>query len=423
MTSSPVNIFQRLMRKWETVHPYNAAQLLEVVGDFDSLATFDNWSQAWSKALAATGLGDLESTDDCYRFLPCMECRAVQRVVGSWQAHISEQLDRPFELGDAFPFRPFLGPAGNGTFVVGIVYRHWIADSVSIRMLLREWFMAAVDPSNGRTLPLRLPCCGYWNTVGPGRRDPGIGESIAHSIRRQTRLRRAKKIGSQNLNDPRTQFRHVGVMRNVLPGLKQFARHRQVRVNDIFLAALAEACNRHVPLQSRPSRREVAVGSIIDLRPASTVDLSDVFGLFLGFMNVVCQPQELADFDRLVEVVSKQVRNQKSHGIAACSLMWMTAAATLGRWSKPGELYHFYRKDLPLAGWVVERGFVAHLGRRLLAEPAGELHPREPDRADDAAGANHNVARRPARHRTHPPCGTNRSAARGLDRFDTHPAA
>ncbi len=96
----------------------------------------------------------------------------------------------------------------------------------------------------------------------------------------------------------------------------------------------------------------MAVGSVVDLRPFCKDDLHETFGLYLGFTNVVCRPEHLLDFDRVLKAVSNQTQLQKRTGVAQASLMWMAAAIGIGTLSTPAELYHFYRKELPLAGGI-----------------------------------------------------------------------
>jgi hypothetical protein len=350
MTTTPINIFQRLMRKWDAVHPYNAAQAMLIVGEPDQAKL----TTAWRDALGATGVGRVRVSGRTYGFEPVNDstitfdnCRGG---AGCFAAHISRELDHPFGEGDV-PFRPFviLHPDG---FYAGVVYHHWIADSISIRMLLREWFVRVFDPAAARSKPLRLPKHGYWNTIGPNRGGWDVAGSTLSMIRRHTRLRRAKKVASTALADHRTRFALFPAAEGLIPRVRAFATSRGVKLNDVFLAALAEACAAHVPLQPRPSRRDVAVGSIVNLRPFCPDDLSDTFGLLLGFTNVVCQPYELENFDRLLRVVASQTKLQKETGVAPASLIWMGAAMSIGLLSRPDELYHFYRKELPLAGGV-----------------------------------------------------------------------
>jgi hypothetical protein len=309
---------------------------------------------AWNAAVDSAGLGRINRQGNRYHF---EELNGHAEVFGvSFPAlpldeHLSKELNRPFADANEPPFRPFV-IAEADHFFAGVVYQHWIADSAAIRMLLREWFVRVYDPHAIRQRPLKLPAGGYWNTVGPNRGGWNVTENTLGMIRRHTRLRRAQKIDSVALADHETRFQFFPAPEGLLPQLRRFAAFRKVKLNDIFLAALAESCARHVPLQRRRNRTDVAVGSIADLRPYCPADLSDTFGLFLGFTNVICQPGELRNFDRLLQIVSNQTRLAKTTGVAPSSLIWMSAAMAIGTLSRPDELYHFYRKELPLAGGI-----------------------------------------------------------------------
>ena len=66
-------------------------------------------------------------------------------------AHLTRELNRPFDRDDEPPFRPFMLTAADGMYL-GVVYQHWIADSVSIRAVLREWFVRLFDPVAARDM-------------------------------------------------------------------------------------------------------------------------------------------------------------------------------------------------------------------------------------------------------------------------------
>jgi hypothetical protein len=350
MNTAPINIFQKLMQKWEAVHPYNAAQVMDIRGEPNRAAL----QSAWNTALVSTGLGKINRAGNRYRF---EELNGQAEVYGmSFQTlplaeHLSVELNHPFSDSNEPPFRPFIIVEGDH-FFAGVVYQHWIADSAAVRMLLREWFARVYDLTAVRRRPLKLPADGYWNTIGPNRGGWDVGENTLGMIRRHTRLRRAQKIDSTALSNHETRFQLFRAPDDLIPRLRKFAAARHVKLNDVFLAALAESCAQHVPLQRRQNRTDVAVGSITDLRPYCPTDLSDTFGLFLGFTNVVCQPCELKNFDRLLQIVSNQTRIAKTTGVAPSSLIWMSAAMAIGTLSRPDELYHFYRKELPLAGGI-----------------------------------------------------------------------
>ncbi len=380
--SARLNVFQHLMRRWDAVHPYNAAQAIHILGtpDRDALET------AWQSTLIATGLGSVSIASNRYRFEELNGHAAdytVRFLTCSLDDHVSAELNRRFEDPNEPPLRPFVAPAPGG-FYVGVVYQHWLADSASIRMVMREWFVRAYDPAAASRRPLRLPTCGYRDGLCGGRDAIDVAAGLLSLARRHCRLRRVKKVASTNLTDPVTRFSHFPAEPGLIAQVRSAAGRLHVKVNDVFLAALAEACVAHVPMQQRPNRTDVAVGSVVDLRPRSRADLSRTFGLYLGFTNVACRPADMARFDRLVRSVAGQTRHQKATGVAESSLSWMSVALLFGRFCKPGELYHFYRKDIPLAAGIsnvdLSRSWVGAYAPSLIADyvrvsPTGPMAP------------------------------------------------
>ena len=350
-----LNVFQLLMRRWDTVHPYNAAQAIRARGTPDRAAL----TAAWASALDATGLGAVAVDGRSYRFEALNGHAAtypVRFVDRSLDAHMSAELNRPFDDPHEPPFRPFVLPAGDdgatGSFYVGVVYQHWLADSTAIRLLMGEWFARAFDPARASRRPLRLPARRYSESVCGGRDFFDVATGLLGLARRHCRLRRVQKIDSTNLTDPTTRFALFPAEDGLIGHVRAAAAARGAKVNDVFLAALAEACAAHVPLQRRPNRVDVAVGSIVDLRPRCKDDVSRTFGCYLGFTNVACRPADLGDFDALLHTIAVQTRHQKAFGVAKASLSWMATAVLLARMGKCDDLYHFYRKEMPLAGGV-----------------------------------------------------------------------
>ncbi len=299
MNTAPLNIFQKLMRKWEAVHPYNAAQVMKISGAPDRAPL----ESAWRAALDTAGLGRLKVSDNRYGFQPLNGhggARCVHHATGPWTQYISAELNRPFDETAPTPLRPFI-IAEPDFYFAGVVYQHWVADSISVRTLLKDWFVRIYDPPAARKQPMRLPASGYWNSIGPENGGWRLAESFLGLARRHTRLRRVQKVQSTALSDHRTEFHLFPAPPGMICQLRTAAHRRGVKLNDVFLAAMAEACSLHVPLQRRGQRTDLAVGSIVDLRPFCPKDLSETFGLFLGFTNVVCRPDDLRDFDRLLQ--------------------------------------------------------------------------------------------------------------------------
>jgi hypothetical protein len=361
MEWAKLNVFQRLVRQWDALHPYNAAQVMHLAGSATDAARFDG---AWRETLDDLGLGKLQTLGDRYRFELLngdVTLGRVTRVCGRTRAldeFISDELNRRFEPGGS-PLRPFiLRSADDHTFFAGVIYHHWVADSASIRLLLREWFYRAYDPSRARRAPLRIAPSGYWPAFGPGRRGWRLDDGVLTSLRWSSRMKRARRIESSGFDDYRTHFTTHRLPVGIVEPLRRASRAMGVTLNDVFLAAVAQVCDANPCIRRTPRRQDLALGTIVDLRaraPRSTNganDLDDVFGLFLGFTSVTCRPRDLQEWDRLVHSVAAQGRAHKRAGAPEASMIRMLAGLVAHRMLGPQKIKQFYRKRLPLAGGV-----------------------------------------------------------------------
>ena len=353
-----LNVFQRLVRTWEEVHPYNAAQVVTLKS---AVAPHDA-QRAWYQVLEAIGLGRVrvDSRQLKYESLNGEAARYPLRVLPAdvdLSAYLSSELNRPFDDSDEPPFRPFLiADPTRSTF--GVIYRHWVADSVSIRGILQRWHDAVTDrpPAD---LPPEMVASGYWKLFGRGRGDLRIDRTVLALFRSHMRFRQVLKVQSAREEDyaVRVVFGFKPIV--CAQELRSYARHHDTTVGNLLLAALAEAAALHIPFQHRPNRRNLAVGNIVDLRPHAHRDVTDAFGLLLGFTHIVCRPTDVCDWDRLLRVVTLQNRASRPV-VAQDSSAWMLAALTTQRLVPPERLYRFYRKELPLAAGLSNVNLGAH---------------------------------------------------------------
>jgi len=180
------------------------------------------------------------------------------------------------------------------------------------------------------------------------------------------RFRTALKVRSMGDHDYAVRVMLASAPDGLIESLKEHGRGSDVSVGDLLMAALVDATASHVPMQHRPNRRDLAVGNVIDLRPYSNTDLSNTFGLYLGFNSLVFRPAELLNWERLLRTVHTQSRARRA-GTARASTIWSAAAIGAQKFMKADRIYHFYRKEVPLA---------AGLSNVNLAETwAAERHP------------------------------------------------
>jgi hypothetical protein len=356
MDWAKLNVFQRLVREWDALHPYNAAQAMHVAGRAD----FDHLNHCWRDALADLGLGALRTAGDRYRFESMngdAESFRVERVdaaAGDIESFISRELNRRFAPGE-FPLRAFALAAGDGaSHFMGVVYQHWVADSASIRAVLREWFTRAHDPPAARRRPLRVAGEGYWRSFGPSPGGWYLADGVLASLRWSSRLKRVRRVECPRFDDYQTRFALRRAPEGLVDALLGATRARGATLNDVFLAAVAEVCDRHRTVKRTRRRQDVALGTAVDLRArAGDPDgLADVFGLFLGFTSVVCRPRDLLEWDRLLERVAVQNRLHKQRGGPEASMIRILAAVVAHRLLGPDKVKQFYRKRVPLAGGV-----------------------------------------------------------------------
>jgi hypothetical protein len=386
MNAVPQNVLQKLFRSWETVHPYNAAQAVKLRGAPDEGTVVG----AWEAALAALQLGPTRINGDApshldftSRFtfrvsellprrgkpLPATSASSarpsVHHLAGltssngaattlltplvSLQEHLSSELNRPFaEYVDGWPFRPFLLRDGENSWI-GLSYRHCVADSVSIRMVLREWLGRLGCPSQPVRGPLTHIDESYWKLFAARDSRVRLNQTLSTFIRGHQRLRSAQKPMTSGKRDYPVRVVLGEAPEGMITELRRECRSRELRVSDVMLTALLKSARSHVPLQLRHNRRDVAVGCIVNLRPYARRDLADAFGLYLGFTSIVCSPKDFASKSGLLEEVQKQTAMHRHLGIGPACTVWVNAGLTLGRFMPKPRLYHFYRKSMPLA--------------------------------------------------------------------------
>jgi hypothetical protein len=165
--SARLNVFQRLAMQWERLHPYNAAQVLRLAGPAPSAARVRT---AWDETLAALGLGAPVPRGSRYSWRPVPEAARAPRFLNgptTLDAVISAELNFPYDDG-ACPFRPVVvTPDRSPDYYLGVGYRHWVADSVAVRLLLRHW-LARITGETPLPPPELHGADGYWRLFGPG---------------------------------------------------------------------------------------------------------------------------------------------------------------------------------------------------------------------------------------------------------------
>ena len=329
------NVFQRLMLQWEQLAPYNAAQFATLAADVDD----EHVQAAWRDVVVTLGLQQIGQP-------PHAGVSIVHQPV---DVHITAELNQPFEVAEP-PLRPFILRDANGTSV-GIVYRHVVADSASIRLLVRAWterllLIRSAVPARHiallRSTAFRpLDAHRSWNILREG-----LGE-----LSRMSRAKRVRRLSSDADVTSGVEWRRIALPAGMVNHLLALSRRRGVRVNDLFVAAAALACDELMPHEGSQARRDLGIGIIADVRPTSR-PADRHFGLMLGFLQTFWREQDLRSWDRALAVAAAQSRLARQRSLAKASILRLLAAQRAGADKSAEDLAEFYRKRCPLSAGI-----------------------------------------------------------------------
>lgn len=325
------NAFQRLMLQWERFAPYNAGQFFTLPAE----ALRRDPNRAWRGTVLALGLQQIGQHPD----------HSVDLLPAPLDAAISGAMNRRF-LPHESPLRPFAVSEG-GLVHLGIVYRHVVADSASIRLVTREWFarlFGVALSTQHVTLDRR-----DVRLFDRSRHFSLIGQALGE-FARLSRVKRVRRLAEVDLREP-IRWTNAATPDGTIARLLRYARANGVSVNDLFVTAAAFACREHLPMEQSTRRRDLGVGTIVDTRGAN--DAARRFGLSLGFLQTFWRDVELdAGWDAALATTARHSRLARERRQAEASVVRLLGAAWHGDRLDDAELAEFYRKRCPLVAGI-----------------------------------------------------------------------
>ena len=137
-----LNSFQRTMLQWNDLHAYNAVHVVRIAGELDARRL----TNVVHDVLERKGLTHLNL--DCHRHafdyaggreeLVIRVAVAGSEPLATLAVEAERQLNTAFDWSECFtPFRFFAVPEA-GSFLLGLVYFHAVADAESIVWLLKD---------------------------------------------------------------------------------------------------------------------------------------------------------------------------------------------------------------------------------------------------------------------------------------------
>ncbi len=351
-----LNQFQQTMLKWNDLHSYNAVHVVRIPESFDAgrLGTIIN------ATIGGSGLTnlclDLKRGILRYHGGP-MNCEI--KVLGADAdpeaalcAEIETQLNTGFMLGERMnPFRFFVA-VNAGSFLLGLVYFHPVADAESIVRMLMPIVNTYVGKAERRSTGLA--------ELHPRRHDRLFRQNPVVLARKLAALpsmigamRASSRPRCSDAQDLRNEFTRFSLRSEDLLALRAASRSLGVTINDLFLALLMKAL---APLDARREqaarRRNISIGTIVNTREDLGLDVPPFFGLCLGFF-VVTHPvpdgMTVADLARDIGIQTLGIKRRQLY--LGWPLELAAARLALRFFSARGQK-DFYRKSYPLWGGI-----------------------------------------------------------------------
>ncbi len=342
------------MRQWTALAPYNAGHVMRVSGAPD----LPRWGAALTAVLETLGIiGPVP-----------LELSAL-----ALDQKIIEELNRPFVPG-TLPLRAFVMADQRDSYLFGVIYDHWFADSPSLRALMQRVILHYRGNSQN------LPSLHVAGDNDDPLRYSGFGfRAVIFCIRDYLRHRRAYRIHLRDPLDFGTGFFSTRFPNGVIGHIRTFAKRHGATVNDAFLAAAAQVLGKFTAEQResepfpRAKRDRIAIATAVDLKPLSAGNLEDVFGLFVGYFTIVQDHPEMRSLPELVAATARETAASKS-ATRALEFTWsLRIARRIWDWSsRPRFKAQLFQKGLPFLAGISNVNLTGSWADQEQAPPSGQ---------------------------------------------------
>lgn len=346
-----LNDYQQLMLRISDLAPYNAVHTVTVKQDLSR----EQIQDAVNEVVHYLGLGLPELAEDrqSVRFLPLDSLIPLTYRFYSLAKHTNIEINTPFAL-NAFPLRFFIVSFESRSYL-SVTYNHWIADAYSIIRLVDAIFLILSETHALRSLTLDAPTMKicfpnvYGKKIAYYRLLSLLKSMIRYSGAYRNPIGDVESAISGCCYDVFTD--------NALPLLLQICKIKQITLNDLFITILVKifgdlTLEQRKQLKSKfckPKRESLVISVIANIRQQSSIPLTDVFGLFLGFFSIFMKQPERYSFEQVYHLVAKQTRKFKRQHTALKQSVAFKIQNKL--WDKARSLrskYRLFSKTVPI---------------------------------------------------------------------------
>lgn len=349
-----LNSFQRTMLQWNDLHAYNAVHGVRIAGALDARRL----TTVVHDFLEQSGLTHLNL--DCQRHtfdyaggreeLVIRIVAAGSEPLASLAAEVERQLNTAFDVSEGFnPFRFFVVPEA-GSFLLGLVYFHAVADAESIVWLLKDLVDAYAGASvGGRSAPMELYPQRFDNLL---RHHPHVLARRLLGLPAQVRnMRSSCRARYQDAGNMNNGLRLFTIGREALRSLIDAGKDWRVTVNDLLLALLLKALAPLAGDRAKALRRnQLSLGCIVNIRKDLGVESQRTFGLFLGSFMVTHAVPEGVSIKHLAMDLRDQTMAVKRRRLYLGTPWELGFGRLMLAFFSPQRRKMFYQKNYPLWG-------------------------------------------------------------------------
>jgi hypothetical protein len=351
---SRLNIFQKSMLQWNDLYPYNAVHVVRIPDALD----IERLSSVINTTLEGRGLTGLtlNRRSGTYHYHGGPSSAEIKITTADaalspcFAGEIERQLNTAFIQTERFsPFRFFVVPAG-GSFSLGLVYFHPMADAECVVILLKEMvdtYSGQGGPGPAKPVERHPPRRDYLLRLPPGV----LARKLCTLPSHVRAMRNACRPRYRDAGDSSNKCAFFSLNPQTLNGMIQAAKSFDVTLNDLLLTLLMRAVSLLTPDRKRaPRRKGISLGCIVNIRRDLGMSHGRDFGLFLGSFVVhheVPAGINLADLARDIGRQTLWIKRRRLYLAAPLELAFGRLMTSLFSEQRRRQLY---QKHYPLWG-------------------------------------------------------------------------
>jgi len=357
------SVFQRVMRQWAGIHPYNAVHVFRFEGqaDIDQLA--DSIERTWQ----AFDFGTASIRKNQYHFSrPEGERPEIEIIepgedpTQTLNTHLGDQLNYRFPTQNYSPVRFSVMQEATCHYLC-VTYDHWICDGVAIRILLRPIICGYCGDSEYESLDADgLMEDGKNISFYPPTYRKAYRKYFSQKFQRLSQWWRyilannvTIQVPSRNKNNMHAEYLSREFSSETFQSMMDGAKQHGVTVHDLFLAAITRACMPYLPARLvRRKRRRMGIGSIVNTRDLTDTPVDNAIAVYLGYFITHSRADQADTLGGLAQIIAKKTSVVKENKAYLNTAIGMKIQCLLWPMIPPFAKAGFMRNSLPLSAGI-----------------------------------------------------------------------